>query len=149
VCGNFYAYWRKYGIASHLNAPFSIAENTALFGLPITGVYTATLNGNAYQIQLFERARFEYHPENPAPFQVLLGLLGKEVLVPQVPKTTTTTTVTPTARPSATSNLQNSFVVADYLATAGVLPESDLNHYRISMPRIGYWNSNDKAEIVS
>ena len=27
----------------------------------------------------FERARFELHPENQAPFNVLLGLLGNEM----------------------------------------------------------------------
>ncbi|GIV97011.1 MAG: hypothetical protein KatS3mg057_1668 [Herpetosiphonaceae bacterium] len=28
--------------------------------------------------QWFERARFEYHPSNPDPYKVLLGLLGTE-----------------------------------------------------------------------
>ncbi len=37
-------------------------------------------NGKTYLIQWFERARFEYHPNNPGEFQVLLGLLGSEVL---------------------------------------------------------------------
>ena len=151
VCGEFYSYWRKYGIGTHLNRPFSIAENTALFGLPITGVYTTTLNGNAYQVQVFERARFEYHPENPAPYRVLLGLLGQESLTPAVQQAsvTPTPTATPiaTAIPSASVDLSASFVVADYLATKGILPESDLRHYRTSMPRFGYWNSNTAADI--
>ncbi len=29
--------------------------------------------------QWFERARFEYHPDNPAAYRVLLGRLGAEV----------------------------------------------------------------------
>ncbi len=29
--------------------------------------------------QWFERARFEYHPSNPAAYQVLLGRLGAEL----------------------------------------------------------------------
>jgi hypothetical protein len=145
VCGEFYAYWRQYGIASRQRGPFSIAENTALFGLPITGVYTATLNGNAYQVQVFERARFEYHPENPAPYRVLLGLLGRESLTPAVQETSVVPTAT--AIPSANADLSASFVVADYLATTGILPESDLRHYRTSLPRFGYWNSNATADI--
>jgi hypothetical protein len=41
---------------------------------------TETLSdGNEYQVQYFERARFELHPENEPPFNVLLGLLGREV----------------------------------------------------------------------
>ncbi len=146
VCGEFYAYWRKYGIASHQRGSFSIAENTALFGLPITGVYTATLNGNPYQVQMFERARFEYHPENPAPYRVQLGLLGRESLTSaaQEMSEVPTTTVTP----STNVGLSASFVVADYLATTGILPESDLRHYRTSLPRFGYWNSNEAADIL-
>jgi hypothetical protein len=34
------------------------------------------VNGQAYTMQYFERAVFEYHPENPAPHDVLLSLLG-------------------------------------------------------------------------
>ncbi|HET8630995.1 MAG TPA: hypothetical protein VFL91_26545 [Thermomicrobiales bacterium] len=36
-------------------------------------------NGQTYRVQYFERARFEYHPENAGtPYEVLLGLLGRE-----------------------------------------------------------------------
>jgi hypothetical protein len=30
-------------------------------------------------VQYFERARFEYHPENQPPYDVLLGLLGRQL----------------------------------------------------------------------
>ncbi len=33
-------------------------------------------NGKPYTVQYFERAVFEYHPENPAPSNVLLSQLG-------------------------------------------------------------------------
>src|SRR5262249_27640906 len=33
-------------------------------------------DGKVYQTQWFERARFEEHPENTAPYDVLLGRLG-------------------------------------------------------------------------
>jgi hypothetical protein len=36
-------------------------------------------DGNMYLTQWFERARFEFHPENKAPYDVLLGLLGAAV----------------------------------------------------------------------
>jgi hypothetical protein len=36
-------------------------------------------SGDTVLTQWFERARFEYHPNNPAAFRVLLGLLGNEV----------------------------------------------------------------------
>ena len=52
-------------------------------GFPITDAYNEVndADGKTYLTQYFERARFEYHPENNDPkFQVLLGLLGKEAL---------------------------------------------------------------------
>jgi hypothetical protein len=142
VCGEFYAYWRQYGIASRQRGPFSIAENTALFGLPITGVYQETINGHVYQVQLFERARFEYHPENPAPYQVQLGLLGRDLLAQsQLSPTSTAQSPAITATPTP-------FVVADYLATTGILPPQDLLSFRNSMPPKGYWNSNSANDIM-
>jgi hypothetical protein len=40
-------------------------------------------------VQWFERARFELHPENPRPYDVLLGLLGNELRgAPQPPAPT-------------------------------------------------------------
>ncbi|MEO8284807.1 MAG: hypothetical protein ABI670_00025 [Chloroflexota bacterium] len=52
-------------------------------GFPITDAYNEKndADGKTYLTQYFERARFEYHPENSDPkFKVLLGLLGKEGL---------------------------------------------------------------------
>jgi hypothetical protein len=51
----------------------------ALFGLPLTGV-NQERNGDGWtgQTQWFERARFELHPELPAPYRILLGRLGAE-----------------------------------------------------------------------
>ena len=142
VCGEFYSYWRQYGIAAHQRGPFSIAENTALFGLPITGVYQETINNQSYQIQLFERARLEYHPENPDPYRVQLGLLGRDVL------TQTDHQSTSALQSTAISATPTPFVVADYLATTGILSLQDLLSFRSSMPSRGYWNSNSANDIM-
>ncbi len=40
-------------------------------------------NGETYQTQWLERNRFELHPENSAPYDVLLGRLGVDALVKQ------------------------------------------------------------------
>jgi hypothetical protein len=142
VCGEFYTYWRQYGIAAHQRGPFSIAENTALFGLPITGVYQGIINNQPYQMQLFERARFEYHPENPVPYRVQLGLLGRELHTQAQPQSTSM--LQSTAIPATPTP----FVVADYLATTGILPPQDLLSFRSSMPARGYWNSNSANDIM-
>jgi len=47
-------------------------------GYPISDEFTETsaLNGQNYRVQYFERAVFEYHPENKPPYDVLLSQLG-------------------------------------------------------------------------
>jgi hypothetical protein len=52
--------------------------------------------GDTVLTQWFERARFEYHPDKPREFKVLLGLLGNEVSVPRETPTPTPMQPTPT-----------------------------------------------------
>ncbi|MDW8389528.1 MAG: META domain-containing protein [Oscillochloridaceae bacterium] len=60
-----------------------MVESLALFGLPISEPLTETIEGKDYTVQWFERARFELHPANRPPFNVLAGRLGAEVLAYQ------------------------------------------------------------------
>jgi probable HAF family extracellular repeat protein len=56
------------------------------FGFPISEVITETLeDGKPYQVQYFERARFERHPENAAPYDILLGQFGRKILKTVMP----------------------------------------------------------------
>jgi hypothetical protein len=77
VCGDFLAAWQANGL--DLGDPgISDAESLALFGQPISPPQPETLsNGQTYTVQWFERARFELHPENEPPYNVLFGLLGR------------------------------------------------------------------------
>jgi hypothetical protein len=52
-----------------------------LFGYPISEARNEInpSDNKQYLVQYFERNRFEYHPENDADNQVLLGLLGVEL----------------------------------------------------------------------
>jgi hypothetical protein len=80
VCGRILEAWRANGLEFDGRSGFSEAENLALFGLPLSPPQVETLSdGRQYTVQWFERARFELHPENARPFDVLLGLLGNEV----------------------------------------------------------------------
>lgn len=73
VCGGFAQFWRANGDRNRL-------------GLPITGEFQQTLgDGRTYTVQYFERRRMELHPENAPPFNILLGLLGREVLDGRTP----------------------------------------------------------------
>jgi uncharacterized protein YkwD len=67
LCEPFRSHWQRQG-------------GLAIFGLPISDAFTeqSPTDGKAYLVQYFERNRFEYHPENPRPFHVQLGLLGTE-----------------------------------------------------------------------
>lgn len=63
--GTFYEYWRTHG---------ALAQQ----GYPISDEFTETsdLDGKTYKVQYFQRAVFEYHPENQPPYNVLLSQLG-------------------------------------------------------------------------
>ncbi len=80
VCEPFLSYWRANGLEFDGRRGKSEAESLALFGLPLSGLITETLSdGKQYQVQWFERARFELHPENTPPYNVQLGLLANEL----------------------------------------------------------------------
>src|SRR5438477_4016080 len=63
--GAFLDYWQKHG---------GLAQQ----GFPISDEFTekSDLDGKTYRVQYFERAVFEWHPENKPPNQVLLSQLG-------------------------------------------------------------------------
>lgn len=65
VQGRFLEFWQEHG------------------GVPVFG-YPLTAQQETPQVsQVFERTRFEYHPEHTAPYDVLLGHLGVETLQAQ------------------------------------------------------------------
>ena len=68
IGGAFFNYWYVNG-------------GLAQFGYPLTEEITETLDdGKPYTVQYFERARFELHPENESPYDILLGQFGRRIL---------------------------------------------------------------------
>ncbi len=65
--GKFLAYWQQNG-------------GLPQFGYPLTEEFFEPdgPNNAPLQVQYFERNRFELHPENQPPYDVLLGTLGRE-----------------------------------------------------------------------
>jgi hypothetical protein len=69
VRGRFLAYWQEHG-------------GLAINGYPLSDERQELLeDGNTYTVQYFERVRMEYHPENPAPWDVELGQFGRRALL--------------------------------------------------------------------
>ena len=65
--GGFRRYWEANG-------------GLAQFGYPLSEEFRETLeDGREYTVQYFERARFEHHPENRPPHDVLLGHFGRRI----------------------------------------------------------------------
>ncbi len=66
--GTFRDYWQAHG-------------GLQQFGYPLTEQFEEmnATDGKTYVTQYFERARFESHPENRSPYNVLLGLLGRSM----------------------------------------------------------------------
>ena len=84
VEGAFLRYWRGHGL--DLGDPgISARESLALFGLPLGVARVERLDGQDTTVQYFERARFEAHPENPQPYDVLLGQFGRAFHPPVPP----------------------------------------------------------------
>jgi hypothetical protein len=83
ICGDILASWQANGLEFDGQSGKGQAENLALFGLPLSDAQTETIEGKDYTTQWFERARFELHPENAPPYNVLLGLLGNEIRAPK------------------------------------------------------------------
>lgn len=90
VCGRFLQYWTTNG---------GLAQQ----GLPLTNEFTeiSDLNGQAYTVQYFERAVFENHPENAAPYDVLLSQLGTFRLHAKYPGGDPSGTTPPPLQPTA------------------------------------------------
>jgi hypothetical protein len=83
IAPQFWAFWSSHGLELDGNKQSkTIVEAIALFGYPISEAQMEqNADGGVFLTQWFERARFEYHPENKPPYDVLLGRLGAEALV--------------------------------------------------------------------
>lgn len=67
VNARFHGYWQANG-------------GLAQFGYPLSEAFEERLeDGQIYTVQYFKRARFEHHPENMPPYDVLLGQFGRRI----------------------------------------------------------------------
>jgi len=80
IAPEFWEYWSSHGL--DLGDPgLTFRESLGLFGYPLSEPMIEPNNEGAEVLsQYFERAVFEYHPDNPEPYRVLLRRLGAEFL---------------------------------------------------------------------
>jgi hypothetical protein len=81
LSGRFLQYYRSNGL--NLGDPgTSERESLALFGYPLSEPFTEINpdTGELLEVQYFERARMEFHPQNRDPYRVLLGRLTVTLL---------------------------------------------------------------------
>jgi hypothetical protein len=116
--GRFATYWLEHG---------GLAQQ----GYPITDEFEEVnpTDGKKYLTQYTERARFEYHPENAAPFDVLLGLLGREQLARykgDIPATLTNSPLGPECATFEQTGKKICGVFLDYWRNNGGLAQQGL-----------------------
>jgi hypothetical protein len=121
--GIFLAYWQMHGALPQQ-------------GFPISDEFTekSDLDGKTYRVQYFERAVFEYHPENKPPYDVLLSQLGTfryrdkyqrpaPTTAAATPTGRTAPTVAPTAPPAPSATRDPSVQRVDVqLIEWGIVP---------------------------
>lgn len=102
ISGKILEYWMKYGGAS---ASGAIAQ----FGFPLSEQFKEiSTDGKTYDVQYFERNKFEIHPEKAAPYEVELGLLG----VQQYKTQATDAASLPQSPPSGVTSARDTLNVA-------------------------------------
>ncbi len=124
LSGRFLQYWGEHG-------------GLAIFGYPLTEPHleVSPTDGRTYTVQYFERNRFEYHPENAPPYDVLLGLLGVKARQGQV---------APPHDPVPDTESQHYFAETQHLLQGGFL-----NYWRGfgGLAQFGYPLTDEFAEV--
>ena len=122
----FRTYWETHGLRDPRLSRYD--QSLQLFGLPLTEAQVETnAAGDTVLTQWFERARFEWHPTNPAQFRVLLGLLGTELRgIPAPPRTGNVVFAPPTPDGSGNFESTGEYVAEDRftLTVTGRSPEA-------------------------
>lgn len=125
VCGPFLTYYEENGIHIDELPYVHPAEQRARFGAPLTPAMSMTRADQVYVVQIFERARLEWHPDDPFDKVVKIGSVVSEMIDADQP------------RPQ-----QPSDPVYQLVNTAQEpLPIDIYGIWRWGMPQHGYWDT--------
>lgn len=129
VCGPFLKYYLENGIHIDELPYVHPAERKTRFGLPLTPAMTMVQNNETRIVQVFERARLEWYPDDQFNKPVKIGTVVNEMITAGQPRST----------------LPSPFV--DQLVTTDQtpLPYSAFGRWQWGMPRGGYWSTSNKG----
>jgi heat shock protein HslJ len=148
VCGLFLTAYRSYGLSFPGVSGISAEESLALFGMPLSEPMVEELeDGKTYVVQWFERVRFEEHPENVPPYNVLFGRLGADILNTYMNPPITPTPAPPTPTPGVGPGgcMPKMTFVEDVTVPNGTTlqPNAEfVRTWRVRNDGTCYWDSN-------
>ena len=133
VCGPFLDYYMNNGI--HIDAlPYvHVAERNTRYGLPLTPAMSMIQNGETRVVQVFERARLDWYPDDQYNKPVKIGAVVDEMIAAGQP------------RPTLPSSYVNQLVTTDQ----PVLPYEKFGRWQWGMPQFGYWSTSKDGIYVA
>lgn len=133
VCGPFLDYYLANGINIDALPYVHPAERKARFGLPLTPAMKM-VNGNETRIvQVFERARLDWYPDDPYFKTVKVGAVVNEMVEAGQP------------RPTGPSEIVNQLVDTNQ----PVLSYEEYGRWQWGMPQFGYWSTSNNGIYVA
>jgi hypothetical protein len=133
VCGPFLDFYMNNGI--HVDAlPYvHVAERNTRFGLPLTPAMSMMQNGEMRIVQVFERARLDWYPDDQYNKPVKIGAVVNEMIAAGQ------------QRPTVPSPFVNQLVVTNQ----PVLPYEKFGRWQWGMPKFGYWSTSKDGIYVA
>ncbi|MFZ9857976.1 MAG: hypothetical protein ACO3F2_06545 [Roseiflexaceae bacterium] len=125
VCGPFLTYYEQNGIHIDELPYVHPAEQRTRYGAPLTPAMSMIQNGAVIIVQIFERARLEWHPDDAFNKVVKIGRVVAEMVEANQP------------RPLTPTNPVNQLVDTDIPP----LPIEVFGSWRWGMPQHGYWDA--------
>lgn len=146
VCGPLLTYWEEHG----LNNPSLTDDERSLqlLGLPLSEAQEETnSSGDTVILQWFERARLELHPEQPEPYQVLLGLIGSELARPVFGGPTPTPAPAPFDRCAGIPASVSATITPSNCMLFGTVATMTISGFQPG-EKIAYWLTDPSGEII-
>ena len=144
ICEPFKSYWEGHGLQDPALA--KAARSLALIGLPLSEPMMETnASGDTVLTQWFERARFEFHPNNTPEYQVLLGLLGNETRAAGATPQPTPAPAQPTPAPTPPPTTPNQCSDVPQPVSARIRPSNCVKQGTVTVLDVFGFKANEQV----